>query len=274
MRFFPILALAAVLTATSSLALAQSQLPDPFKSSGNSGSKGFTFGTEFGSRSRLPAPASKLSEIKLNDYDQEQFNACRQEASAAGTDIMQIRNANGFINAPYKNPVCTKLVVDKMLLSMDLAMKNDPEGLAEYQRDQTAQKRYEELKKAAMILNRNAPSAALNYSATQQKPATTNSMSANQFLSNPMPNIITAPEENLPTPKPAIPSEWWAKDYRQSDMERLRQRITARNESRHPTASNENESTPLQTIMMDAATKKQERDASAQARSRGAVPYR
>lgn len=221
------------------------------------------------SSSALP---STLNDVRLSGYEQQMFDNCREEAKDRGQDIMQIRNAGGFLNAPYKNPDCARFVVEKMLSSMDVAMKDDPEALAEYQRDKNAQRKYEELKKAYQVLNRNAPTMVAEPTPTQPvvKPST-NSMSATQLLSLPLEESSSVLIHKQP-----VPAEWWSKDYRAEDFERWQEKVAARNEIRHraPEGEASGGSSPLKAVMDEAAQRKTQSDDNNRARMRGYSGYR
>ncbi len=211
---------------------------------------------------------SGLMDLKLSDYDQTMFDNCRSEALSGGSDIMQIRNATSFLKAPYRNQSCAKFVVEKMLNGMDTAMRNNPEALLEFQRSKDAQRKYDELKKAYIILGRGNPVAAdnsgdfypflSNKTKTESSTGGFNSLSANQLLSKP---FSVPPEESYdltPAAKTYVPQDWWSKDYLQVDMAKIQAQIASRQEHNNrvltPEASGPN---PLKSIMMEAEQKGQ-----------------
>lgn len=212
--------------------------------------------------------SSSLMDLKLSEYDQEQFDACRTEARKYGTDIMQLSSVSGFLGTPYRTQSCSKFVVEKMLNSMDTAMRNDPEALVEFQRNKDIQHKYDELKKAYTILSRGNPvTGKTNYSGSNLR-INNNYAGLNSYNTTPSTQLLSQPDAwddpnmYMVQPKPSIPQEWWAKDYYQVDMAKTQAQIASQQEHRNRILSPEGQGfgpNPLKSIMMQAEGKEQER---------------
>jgi hypothetical protein len=204
---------------------------------------------------------ASLYQPRLNsDFDRQRFEECQAQAQAAGMDVRQLRNATAFINVPYRDRNCTRYVVEKLFAGMDFAMANDPEALAEFNRNPQAQTRYEELKKAFLILNRD--SAQTNPSANNAPTSPVfNPMSMNN---NPNPrggNLLGSQNEaaqDLFIPRPNVPIEWWAQDYYFDDINSARAKAAQRQAifNRQPPGAQAN---PLQNVMQQAEQAEQQR---------------
>jgi len=209
------------------------------------------------SRGNLP---STLFDVKLSDYEQEKFDQCVADAKQGGSDIKAVNYANGFIKAPYRDSSCVRFVIEKMLGSMEIAMKNDPEALAEYKRNKDAQKKYDELKKALMIVGREPPKNNIVDDTIFSKPLTItetppNSMSNNQLRTQPE-DYSKSNERNLPSASSNyVPSEWWAKDYWADDQTNWNRKEALRRQILQRTPNENSEPTPLQSVMQEAAGK-------------------
>jgi hypothetical protein len=224
---------------------------DPF----NNRSGGENLGNSGRSRGNLP---STLFDVKLTDYDQEKVDQCVAEARQGGSDIMRVNYANGFIKAPYRDSSCTRFVIEKMLGSMEIAMKDDPEALVEYKRNKDAQKKYDELKKALMIVGREPPKNNIVDDTIFSKPLTItesppNSMSVNQLRTQP--EDYRANELRPSASNNYVPSEWWAIDYWAADQSKWERKEALRRQILQRTPNENNEPTPLQSVMQEAASR-------------------
>ncbi|TAH36574.1 MAG: hypothetical protein EYC62_02165 [Alphaproteobacteria bacterium] len=253
---------------------AQAENFDPFRpnqSNQNSAKKNQDYDPNIAQHGRQDTPAQKSSSLmnmKLSQYDQELFDNCRAEARKYGTDIMRINTSSAFLTTTYRNPSCNKFVVEKMLNSMDDAMRDDPEALVEFQRSKEAQQKYNELKKAYTILSRGNP-VAYNNSGFK---INNDYLPSGNYRQTPSTRALSAPDSfsddqysYIPESKPVVPQEWWAKDYYQADMAKVQAQIANRQEHRNRALSPEGQGlgpNPLKSIMMEAEQKEQDRVSS------------
>jgi hypothetical protein len=194
-----------------------------------------------------------------SESDRERFENCRAEAKANGQDIFQLDTAGAMINARYKTRGCADFVIETMLNSMELTMRDDPQALTEFQRSERIQNRYQELKKAYLITSKNTLARADDTprSSYSISPSPGDTASMNMFSTPEQTNA--APEQRIVVqPKVVIPAEWWAQDYYFNDQARQNQAAYQRQQfnQRQPIG---NAPTPLQNVMSQAKQSEQRR---------------
>lgn len=213
-------------------------------------------GTDFkpaGMDTRPTTGSSRVGQLQFKTpTDRERFEECRTQAQTGGTDVIRADTAAALVNAPYKNRDCTNFVVETMLNSMELAMRDDPEALAEFQRDVRVQNRYQELKKAFLITSADANRNRNNNRLFSPLASPESDPYNNMFA--PPEAVATSIPRAVIQPKPTIPTEWWAQDYYFGDNRAQAQKLAQRQQimQRQPQS---NAPTPLQNVMQQAQSK-------------------
>jgi hypothetical protein len=158
-----------------------------------------------------PAPAKPVQQVdkfapKLSAAEQEKMDSCKQSAAKRGADIDQILYTSGFMSVKYDDQTCTSFVVTKLLTGIQVAIRDNPEALAEYQRNPQIRTKFDELKKAYALLTRGNPVIDPNaYKAPE----------ANK-VESPVFTEDSAPEQKQTYTSPTgsyLPADRWAHDY-------------------------------------------------------------
>ncbi len=214
----------------------------------------------------LGKPPSSLEKLRFASREEEAyFESCRQDALQSGADISRMNHAAGFLDIRYSDPSCSGFVVDKLLTSMEIALRDDPNALTELQKNPDSRRKFEELKKAYALLSRAEAPQPFKKVPQYTAPQTPNSLSASQFASAPFDDIYGYGGGFFQDDSSRyVSSEWWAQDYSALDREARQRKAERRNSflrrGEVSITPGGNSGSPLQNSMDSAVQKFQENE--------------